>query len=253
MKHIVYTLLAVTALSFPITQAMAQNAGAGSSGNNTNAGTSARTSGSSANSLSGNLGTNPSNSMSGNVGVNTRNTTSATNNSSQDARMNDGPTSATGAGVNSAFGIDNPPRRTSNRNVTHSNYTNTNANALQNDNGTAVNNNARGSNTASGMTSGTVYSTNSMDAETIRSIQRSLNDRGYRVGRIDGQWNTTTASELRRFEQSQGLTTSAGTNLNAQTLQNLGIGLDNITPSAGQTGGQVNGNINTNVTGSPSR
>lgn len=174
MKHVIYALLAVTALGFPLTQAMAQNAG------------------SSSHSSIGSVGVGSVSNTDGSVGASS---------------------SASGT---------------------------------------------LGGNTTSGTTaSGTVYSTSNMSADTIRSIQRSLNDRGYRVGRIDGVWNTNTAAEFRRFEQSQGLNASAGTNLNTHTLQNLGIGLDNVSPAAGQigaqVGGQINGNVNTSVTGSSSR
>lgn len=173
MKHVAYTLLAVTALSFPLSQAMAQTSG----------------------SMSGNTGTNPGSSMSGEVGVNTGDSNSA--------------------GANTDVNTNNA-----------------------NTGGAAGNSGSTGS----------VYATSNLDTDTVRSIQQSLNDRGYRIGEIDGRWGNATAAELRRFEQNQGLSTSSGTSLNAETLQHLGIGLDTITPSAGATGG-----VNGHVTGTSSR
>jgi hypothetical protein len=59
------------------------------------------------------------------------------------------------------------------------------------------------------------------DSETVRSVQRALNSRGYNAGAVNGQWNTTTQDAVRRFQQGSGI---PGTGeLNPTTLSALGV------------------------------
>ena len=56
---------------------------------------------------------------------------------------------------------------------------------------------------------------------TVRNAQAALNDNGYSVGAVDGQWGPNTQSAVRRFQADKGLTPS-GT-LDAATLAALGV------------------------------
>ena len=58
-------------------------------------------------------------------------------------------------------------------------------------------------------------------SEEVKSIQRSLRDRGYDVGTIDGIFGTKTKNAVMRFQKDKGLTVDgiAG----KQTLAALGI------------------------------
>jgi len=56
---------------------------------------------------------------------------------------------------------------------------------------------------------------------TVRSAQAALNDQGYSVGAVDGQWGPNTQSAVRRFQADKGLTPS-GT-LDSATLAALGV------------------------------
>jgi peptidoglycan hydrolase-like protein with peptidoglycan-binding domain len=59
------------------------------------------------------------------------------------------------------------------------------------------------------------------DAETLRSVQQTLAQRGFDPGPIDGLWGPRTEAALRSFQQSQGL--SASGSLDAQTLAALNV------------------------------
>jgi phage tail tape-measure protein len=56
---------------------------------------------------------------------------------------------------------------------------------------------------------------------TVRNAQAALNQQGYSVGSVDGQWGPNTQSAVRQFQADRGLTQS-GT-LDAATLAALGV------------------------------
>ena len=56
---------------------------------------------------------------------------------------------------------------------------------------------------------------------TVRSAQAALNQQGYSVGSVDGQWGPNTQSAVRQFQADRGLTQS-GT-LDSATLAALGV------------------------------
>lgn len=64
-------------------------------------------------------------------------------------------------------------------------------------------------------------STTPASDNTVRSAQAALNDQGYNVGMVDGQWGPNTQSAVRRFQAERGLTQS-GT-LDRSTLSALGV------------------------------
>jgi hypothetical protein len=59
------------------------------------------------------------------------------------------------------------------------------------------------------------------DAQLVRSVQRSLNDRGFGAGPVDGQWGPSTETALRDFQQANGLAQTG--NLDARTIDALGV------------------------------
>jgi len=61
----------------------------------------------------------------------------------------------------------------------------------------------------------------SHDPSVVRSVQQSLNERGYNVGAVDGQWGPSTESALRQFQQANGLAPTG--DVNAQTMSALGV------------------------------
>lgn len=102
-------------------------------------------------------------------------------------------------------------------------------------------------------TTGTASATGSVDANTtiavsnlnemnIRQIQTALRDAGFPPGPIDGVWGPRTAASLQRFQQNRGLDGTQGAvnsravsaTIRGETLQSLGIGLNEMQPAAGQ-------------------
>jgi len=59
------------------------------------------------------------------------------------------------------------------------------------------------------------------DAQLVRSVQQSLNDRGFAAGPVDGQWGPTTESAVRDFQQANGLAQTG--NLDPRTINALGV------------------------------
>ncbi len=59
------------------------------------------------------------------------------------------------------------------------------------------------------------------DPTTVRSVQQSLNDKGYNAGPIDGQWGPSTEDAVRRFQQDSGLPQTG--ELEGSTLAALGV------------------------------
>ncbi len=64
-------------------------------------------------------------------------------------------------------------------------------------------------------------STNASDTTLVRSVQQSLNDRGYSAGPADGQWGPNTESALRQFQAANGLAQTGS--LDDPTLSTLGV------------------------------
>jgi hypothetical protein len=56
---------------------------------------------------------------------------------------------------------------------------------------------------------------------TVRNAQTALNDKGYDVGKVDGQFGPSTQSAVRRFQSEKGLAQSG--RLDSATLAALGV------------------------------
>jgi len=67
----------------------------------------------------------------------------------------------------------------------------------------------------------TAPSNSASNSALVRSVQQSLNDRGYSAGPEDGQWGPNTENALRQFQAANGLA-QTGT-LDQQTLSSLGV------------------------------
>ena len=61
----------------------------------------------------------------------------------------------------------------------------------------------------------------SNDSAIVRSVQQSLNQKGYDAGAVDGRWGPSTESALRQFQEANGLAPTG--NLDQQTLSALGV------------------------------
>lgn len=60
-----------------------------------------------------------------------------------------------------------------------------------------------------------------VDATTIRQVQQTLHNRGFRAGPVDGTMGPATQAALKQFQQSENLETTG--QLNRQTLVALGV------------------------------
>ena len=76
-------------------------------------------------------------------------------------------------------------------------------------------------------------------SDDIRTVQKSLNDKGYDVGPVDGVLGTRTRAGIRQYQASEKLTVNG--RLDAETAGKLGVGEESIGGSfkgAGQEVGQ---------------
>ena len=70
-------------------------------------------------------------------------------------------------------------------------------------------------------TSSTYSTTSRYDPATVRDVQQALNDKGYNVGAVDGQYGPATEDAVRRFQQASGLPQTG--ELEHSTLVALGV------------------------------
>lgn len=73
----------------------------------------------------------------------------------------------------------------------------------------------------------------------VRSIQQALNDAGYDVGNVDGEWNDETSQAAMNFSQAQGLEPTGV--LDIGLIQALGVTQQVFQPSGASGGGQQTG------------
>ena len=76
-------------------------------------------------------------------------------------------------------------------------------------------------------------------SEDIRTVQKSLNDKGYDAGPVDGVLGLRTRAAIRQYQASEKLTVNG--RLDAETAGKLGVGPESIGGSfkgAGQEVGQ---------------
>ena len=64
-------------------------------------------------------------------------------------------------------------------------------------------------------------SANRMPDGTVRNAQVALNEKGYDVGKVDGQFGPSTQNAVRRFQSERGLAQSG--RLDSATLAALGV------------------------------
>ena len=60
-----------------------------------------------------------------------------------------------------------------------------------------------------------------VDSSTVRKVQKTLTDRGYRTGGVDGRMGPQTKTAIRNFQKAEKLVPSG--QLNSQTLVALGV------------------------------
>jgi peptidoglycan hydrolase-like protein with peptidoglycan-binding domain len=73
----------------------------------------------------------------------------------------------------------------------------------------------------------------------VHQIQQSLNDKGFNVGAVDGEWGPRTEDALKKFQGSNSMPSSG--QLNANTIMALGLnGSDfGMSGTSSQTTGQA--------------
>lgn len=72
-----------------------------------------------------------------------------------------------------------------------------------------------------------------VDAKTVAQVQKTLNDRGFRTGGVDGRMGPQTQAALVNFQRAEKLQPTG--KLDRQTLVKLGVQNADGTASAGQT------------------
>lgn len=231
MKRVLYTALLTSSLILPTSHAFSQT---GSSGLSTGSSLSSQTG-------STDSTTGSSSSLSGSVGVNNDsglNASAGTRSSiNTDPGMNDSPTDSTQTTSSSDLNSNTTGNAATSPDTRARSIFNNDADERASREQQTPNS-GTDTNVAPGTgVSGSVFPVNNLDRQTVRTIQQTLNERGFNVGLADGIWGPSTAAQLQRFESSQGLTGSTSTTLNALTLQQLGIGVNEINPAAGSVGG----------------
>ena len=76
-------------------------------------------------------------------------------------------------------------------------------------------------------------------SDDVKTVQKSLNDKGYDVGSVDGVLGSRTRAGIRQYQASEKLTVNG--RLDAETAGKLGVGPESIGGSfkgAGQEVGQ---------------
>jgi peptidoglycan hydrolase-like protein with peptidoglycan-binding domain len=72
-----------------------------------------------------------------------------------------------------------------------------------------------------------------VDAKTVAQVQKTLNDRGFKTGGVDGRMGPQTQAALVNFQRAEKLPPNG--KLDRQTLMKLGLQNADGTASAGQT------------------
>src|SRR5918999_3116079 len=74
---------------------------------------------------------------------------------------------------------------------------------------------------AAGMASASAADTLYVDSQVLRQVQKTLNDRGYRTGGIDGRMGPQTQAALVNFQRAEKMQPTG--KLDRQTLAKLGV------------------------------
>jgi peptidoglycan hydrolase-like protein with peptidoglycan-binding domain len=74
---------------------------------------------------------------------------------------------------------------------------------------------------AAGMASASAADALYVDSETVRQVQKTLNDRGFRTGGVDGRMGPQTQAALVNFQRAEKLQPTG--KLDRQTLAALGV------------------------------
>jgi peptidoglycan hydrolase-like protein with peptidoglycan-binding domain len=99
--------------------------------------------------------------------------------------------------------------------------------------------------------SGQKMSPRNLNSGQIEKIQQSLDDKGFKSGRVDGKWGPQTMSALKDFQKSKNMPSTG--NLDDQTIAALGLNASDFGTSGSQpeTTGQApsGGNNRSNQSG----
>jgi peptidoglycan hydrolase-like protein with peptidoglycan-binding domain len=83
--------------------------------------------------------------------------------------------------------------------------------------------------TATGMAPAFAADAPFVDAQTVRQVQKTLNDRGFRTGGVDGLMGPQTQAALVNFQRAEKLQPTG--KLDSQTLSALGVQEDKYRPA----------------------
>jgi peptidoglycan hydrolase-like protein with peptidoglycan-binding domain len=75
--------------------------------------------------------------------------------------------------------------------------------------------------TAAGMAAASAADAPFVDSKTVRQVQKTLNDRGFRTGGVDGRMGPQTQAALVNFQRSEKLQPTG--KLDSETLAALGV------------------------------
>jgi hypothetical protein len=78
-----------------------------------------------------------------------------------------------------------------------------------------------------------------LNAQQVRQLQQSLNDKGFNVGAVDSEWGPRTEEALKKFQESKSMPSTG--QLNESTISALGLNGSDFGLSHGnsQTTGQA--------------
>ena len=83
--------------------------------------------------------------------------------------------------------------------------------------------------------------------DLVRQVQQRLNEEGFDVGEVNGEWSDETSTAAQNFQTERGMTATG--NLNVALLQELGISLQGGAVQSSSQGGQQQANAGSNVQG----
>jgi peptidoglycan hydrolase-like protein with peptidoglycan-binding domain len=78
-----------------------------------------------------------------------------------------------------------------------------------------------------------------LNSGQLRQLQQALNDKGFNVGTVDGEWGPRTEDSLKKFQGSKNMTSSG--QLDDSTVMALGLNSSDfgLTGTNSQTTGQA--------------
>ena len=77
-----------------------------------------------------------------------------------------------------------------------------------------------------GLSNAPIASAGNLDKDDIKKVQRSLNDKGFHPGKVDGVLGSRTRAGIREYQKAENLPVTG--RLDAETAGKLGVGPESI-------------------------